>query len=885
MLSLGAISFALPWALTGLAALPVIWWLLRLVPPAPRRVAFPPIRLLLALLSREESPAKSPWWLILLRLVLAAVVIAAAAHPLLNASTGLRGTGPMVLLVDDGWAAARDWPARQVMIANLLDQADRQNRTVAVVTTAPAPTEGEAGDGPPLELLSAADARVAVRGLQPKPWAGERRAALDRLLAADLTAEGPAHVMWLTDGLDGGAAAEVAEGLRRLGLVTAFTDPEDHGLLVLRPPTPDGASLVVRAQRTGSRGRLAFDVTARQEDGTVLARNSLAFADGAREAELRLTLPTELRNRLDRFQAEGAPTAAALALVDERWRRRPVGLVSGQGNQGERPLIGDVYYLERALGPFAEIRKGPVSELLRRELAVIVLSDPGPLPDDERALVEQWLTDGGVAVRFAGPRLAQNTDVLLPVALRSGDRILGGALSWGRPATLAAIDENSPLHGIGSKGDIRIRRQVLAQPSIELAEKTWARLSDGTPLVTADRRGKGWLILVHTTANPDWSDLAMTGFFVDMLRRFVGLSRGVAGADSHRPLPPLRALDGFGRLVSPPATALPLAADAVDTTVPGPRHPPGYYGTDITRRALNLTATLADPEPLPELSAGVEAADYAAARETDLRPWLFLAALVLALTDLLASLWLRRLLPGPATVATAPIAALVVVVAVSAPSPARAQAEADKEAFAMNAALTTRLAYVRTGDEAVDRTSRDGLWGLSVIVKRRTAAELGEPVGVDPAVDDLAFFPLLYWPVTELQPRPGPNAAARLNAFLRNGGTILFDTRDGDGGGRTGVLEDLARELDVPPLSPIPADHVLGRSYYLLREFPGRYTGGTLWVERTGERVNDGVSTVIVGAHDWAAAWAMDVQQRHLFAVVPGGDASGNGPTGWESTW
>ena len=874
MLSLGAISFAVPWALATLAALPVIWWLLRLIPPAPRRVAFPPIRLLLALMSRQESPAKSPWWLLLLRLVLAAIVILAAAHPLLNATTGLRGTGPMVLLIDDGWASARDWPSRQIMIANLLDQAERQNRLVAVVTTAPHPTEGEPVPVP-VTLMSPEDARADVRGLQPKPWAGNRRTAAERLAAEPaMTAEGPAHVMWLTDGLDAGEADEVVAALRRLGLVTAFTDAGEQGIIVLRPPVPDGAALKIEVLRVGFRGRLPVEVTARREDGTVLARQEIAFADGERRAELRFSMPTELRNRLDRFQVEGVGTAGALALVDERWRRRPVGLVSAQGNRAEQPLVGDLYYLERALAPFTEIRKAPIGDLLRRELAVMVLSDPGPLPADERALVEQWIVDGGVAVRFAGPRLAQNTDVLLPVALRSGDRVLGGALSWGRPATLAAIDENSPLYGIRAEGDIRIRRQVLAQPSIELAEKTWARLSDGTPLVTADRRGKGWLILVHTTANPEWSDLAMTGVFVDMLRRFVGLSRGVGGDESNRSLPPLRSLDGFGQLGSPPATALPLAANAVDETVPGPRHPPGYYGSDVTRRALNLTATLPDPEPLPELLGGVEVAGYAAARETDLRPWLFLAALILVLVDLLASLWLRRLLPVPGFAVLAIVAP--VSIAMLSPSPGHTQAsggaDAAIEAFAMNATLTTRLAYVVTGDESVDETSRAGLWGLSVIVKRRTAAELGDPVGVKPAEDDLAFFPLLYWPITDTQPPPTADAVAKLNTFLRNGGTILFDTRDGDGGSLTGVLQDLAADVDIPPLSPIPADHVLSRAYYLLRDYPGRYAGGTLWVERAGERINDGVSSVIVGAHDWAAAWAMDGQQRHLFAVVPGGE-------------
>jgi hypothetical protein len=108
-------------------------------------------------------------------------------------------------------------------------------------------------------------------------------------------------------------------------------------------------------------------------------------------------------------------------------------------------------------------------------------------------------------------------------------------------------------------------------------------------------------------------------------------------------------------------------------------------------------------------------------------------------------------------------------------------------------------------------------------------------------------------------------------SYLRNGGTILFDTRDQSGADAFGFRE-LAEALALPALVPVDANHVLTRSFYLLREFPGRWTGGQIWVEKAGERVNDGVSPVIAGSHDWAAAWAMDEAQRPLFAVVPGGE-------------
>src|ERR1044071_6451181 len=137
MLALGSLAFASPWLLAALAALPVIWWLLRVNPPAPRRISFSAIRLMLGLTSRDETPARTPLWLILLRTTIAAVIIVALAHPLLNPQAVLAGAGPVVLVIDDGWTAARDWSRRQAAAIGILAEADREDRPVVLVTTAP----------------------------------------------------------------------------------------------------------------------------------------------------------------------------------------------------------------------------------------------------------------------------------------------------------------------------------------------------------------------------------------------------------------------------------------------------------------------------------------------------------------------------------------------------------------------------------------------------------------------------------------------------------------------------------------------------------------------------------------------------------------------------
>src|SRR6185437_3075506 len=116
--------------------------------------------------------------------------------------------------------------------------------------------------------------------------------------------------------------------------------------------------------------------------------------------------------------------------------------------------------------------------------------------------------------------------------------------------------------------------------------------------------------LVHTTANPEWSNLALSGLFVEMLRRVVGVSEGVAEVGDAA-LSPLETLDGFGRLQRAAPTAQPIPAKEIATAAASPRHPPGFYGTADARRALNLAAGIGELKPIGDLPSGVARESFA----------------------------------------------------------------------------------------------------------------------------------------------------------------------------------------------------------------------------------------------------------------------------------
>jgi hypothetical protein len=289
------------------------------------------------------------------------------------------------------------------------------------------------------------------------------------------------------------------------------------------------------------------------------------------------------------------------------------------------------------------------------------------------------------------------------------------------------------------------------------------------------------------------------------------------------------------------------------------------------RRALNLSTGIGALKPLGQLPSGVTREGFAKSPEVDIRPPLLTVAFLLALADLLIGYWLRGLLRRQMRAAAVLLVAAIVL-------PTMAKADDD---FVVRATSELRLAYIQTGNSDVDAVSRAGLAGLTATLNRRTAVETAEPLAVDIEKDDLIFFPLLYWPVTAEQPPPSPLAVERINRYIETGGTILFDTRDsgeqtpgayGTAAFSEALLRGLVGGVKIPPLVPVPPDHVLTKSFYLMNEFPGRWNSSQLWIEPVEDRVNDGVTSVIVGGNDWAGAWAIDGQGRPAYAVVPGGE-------------
>ncbi len=929
-MSIGALAFLSPWLLTALAALPVIYWLLRTVPPRPRQINFPPTRILVGLENKDKTPAKTPWWLTLIRMLAAAFVIFALADPVLNPNreAGLSGSGPLVLVVDNGWSSGGHFAQRARLVDQLISEAESANRAVVVAPTA------SGAKTTTLRIEAPGAARTTAAALQPQPFAPQRTELVEQLTRT-LTGQSGLDVVWLSDGIDhDGKTGAFATALSQLAsggqLQVVSNRPGDEPLGLSAGLDRDGRleAFVVRAEGDGRNGSaLAFSAR-----GQRLAETSYEIPAGSRRATARFDLPLELRNQVARVELAGERSAGAVHLLDNRSRWHRIALISGESREQAQPLLAPLYYIERALAPFAELVRqkdvnlaGAVTSAFDQRSSVLVMADIGTIAGDLGTRVEEWVNKGGVLVRFAGPRLEKGGDDLLPVGLRMGGRTLGGALSWSTPQPLAPFEDSSLFAGLTIPQDVAVNRQILADPAYLTDDvSVWARLADGTPLVTARRMGEGQIVLFHITANSDWSNLPLSGLFVEMLRRIatLGVSGGIAvgGAETMAApaarsastpetaevLAPTQVLDGFGTLRPPTPTAQAIPARNIDTATPSLDHPPGYYGPAASPRALNVITPRTELRPLPTLPANVEQRTYEGTNPEPLKPWLLSAALALIFADIIAVLLLQGLLrrrTGMRPAATASIlllAAAAALVLTSHHAEAQRRPEAPPSAampssrdlqIAIQATGKVSFAYVLTGDGATDEASRAGLVGIGRHLAARTSVEPGEPFGVNVATDEIAFFPILYWPVLTNANPLNDATLAKIDTYMKQGGMIIFDTRDFGSGLPTGIgmgreggtpLQRLLGRLDIPRLEPVPETHVLTKAFYILRTFPGRWDGGQMWVEADSAesaddgtrkaRRADGVSSILVTPNDLAAAWALDGQNRPMFPVVPGGE-------------
>ncbi len=830
-MSIAGLTFLAPVVLLGLLCLPIVWWVLRISPPRPREQMFPPLRILEGVNAEEETPAGTPLWLLLFRLLMVSLVAVALAQPIFQ-STKSQTQRRAAIFIDQNVFSAPNWDEMIDEAERVARTAQRNNLNVSLI-----PSNQDA-----LGFLPAREALETLKTLQPVNFVGAQSQPDEALYEN-------ADIYVLSSGLTTEESQNILEG------AVVFT-PDVQATLLPGDVRETAQGFDVDWYRPSDTTPLVHTIDALGAGGGVIASQPLRFSLGADLATVSFVLPAQLRSRVARLRVSGVRSAASLKLLDDSFGRPLVGLLRANADTSS-PLLTEPFYTKQALLPFADVFEGDQDTLLDLQPSILVMPDSQRSDDDT---IRKFVEEGGILIRFAGPRLANRQDGLLPVSLRNGDRAIGGALAWESPQKLANFSADSPFAGLAIPEDVTVSKQVMAEPGIETDVRTWARLEDGSPIVTSAPLGQGRIILFHVTAGPSWSNLAISGLYVDMLQRLLPLAKGraIEASESAADWQLDREVDPFGRLQNPPPGLPAIGNSNFATTAASRAAPPGTYRQGTRTQALPV---IRDPASVKDITLpnNIQTQSYGQTSESSLMGRLLgIALLALALDALFALMASGRLsylrLSRAAAVVPFLVAGLVL-------SPDVFAQDEDRIA---EAATGLHLAYIETGDVRRDELSRTALEGLKEQLEGRTTIEPVGVHGISPDVEGLEMYPFIYWPIRRDTPALTPAERLKINAYMASSGTIVFDTGDeGDRVLRAGQphpgLKRVTEGLDIPRLVEAPEDHVLTKSFYLLQVFPGRWANGPIYVQAgdTGSDGRDGVSPVIIGSNDWAAGWAV----------------------------
>ena len=870
--SLFGITFLNPWLLSALLILPVLYFLLRVMPPPPKSVVLATSYFLEGLTTQKRTTSKTPWWLLLLRILILTCIIFAFAHPISNKNTDFASDAPLLIVLDNSWAGASNWSDIIGKGKEILRIAEETAQPAAILLTTPLGGEAETIFR---DFQDAGSIYNFLSSQQPQPWEPEfsslRKHAENIVDGSGATFK----TVWLSSGIRYSGEQGVQQYLSAESKdISLFMPSPDRSPLVIKKSTSERKSdyIVQRAYGANDTTRRTLLGVGRQN--TIFAQESFSFTGNALNAEVVLNLPENTsESDINKVRIAAHDSASGTYLLSGESSEKVVGIATGESSEQNLSLNDSSYYLSKALQPYATVVLEPFSEMVENgleKISVLIMPDISSAPPEALQKLEKWVNQGGVLLRFAGPSMSQKDMLPVPVPIQKGERVMGGGLTWEGTQKLSMFPENSPFSDLSVTNDITVRKQILARPLNSKTSSVWAQLEDGTPFITASQKKAGLVAMVHTTADPSWSDFALSGLYVDVLRRFVEMGGSAeqvfditeAGG---RYLKPVRVLNGFGVMTDPPAYAESIKDTEFKRKRATSTTPPGLYSDGVVTAALNIGDYAPNPAPVTAAGENTNISYYTGEIQKDYKNALLTLAFILFLADWIIMIFMTRLWDSltrhklfsksKMNLTSLLLAACLAVFFY--PSVSKAQPSQNTLLENMS---SLHLAYIESGSALKDSKMREGLRNLGDFLTKRTSVEPAGVRAIDLENDDILFYPFLYWIITPQTEILSASAVSKLQNYMNNGGIIVIDLENPravtEGSPELTNIFKVLNGLDIPPLSPLSKDHTLKRSFYLLDTLSGRYDSQEIWSGYNPSLSKDNVDTFILTGNDLAGRWA-----------------------------
>ena len=861
---LKSISFANPYAFWVLFSLPIIFWVIKSLPPSPASFNFSSLYLLRAIKTESIVKNKCPIWLLIFRILLIMFLIIYFAKPFLNHNKVEQAKENYVVYANLGWSTAAQWNKYKNTIKNIMLESEKLNKNFSLVNNFDNQNKNI------IKFKSINDLSSYLDKVTPNPWQSQRKNIINEL--SKINYNNKTRYFYIFSVFDFYSDENFDENIL-INIQKQFPDLEIINLIdsikVLEKPLVKKENINIIVKRYGALPENTFVITATSFDEQILLKKEYQFKKNENIIYINEKFPISVINQIKKIDILGERHAASTFYFDDFNKKKVIGILSDGKNYKENPLLSPVYYIKKALNKDNKIIINDLANLLLSNVDILIFPDAGTFEEEKSGILDSWINNGGLLIRFAGPKLASSSTRFITSENKIKKiRLLGGQLSWNNDLKIKEFSKDSIFKDLIIPKDVTIKKQLLLNFSEEKNINILASLKDDTPLVSLKEMGRGNILLFHFTANNTWSDIPITPLFEDFLSRACLLHQKKKNSSLNQ-VTIKSYINGFGEIEDTNKIVQFRDSLSLRNSIPSKDIFPGIYENNQLSVALNLSGNLRLNHFENKSSKQIITTNDFSKNLKDISKVFLYLFLGFALLDILASIFIQndvkfyRFFKNKIKVFSVFTFLILSIL--------------PDDLIANDFINYTYLAYVKSIDKNKNESSFRGLQTLSKVLERRTSVLIKGVAGIDIEVDDVYHFPFIYWPMSNDFKNLSSKAKRKIKDYFNTGGVILFDgylllDKQPLNTYKLKKIVSYFKEITSNELVLINKNHTLSKSFYLLNNFPGRWNKKILLVDNSNMNVNDGVSNIILGFNDWASAWALDSNNYPLFPVVPGGE-------------
>jgi len=855
------------YALLGLLALPLVFFIVKLFPPTPKKFFFSSFFLINKIEKVSVTKKKFPLWLIIFRIILITLIILFFCKPYLNISENKNSTETVknyIIVADIGWSISKEWDKFKNIVNAISIEAEKQNKKIIFYHS------NSKNYNKPKVFETTQSINQYLNKINPVPWQFEN-SNFKEIIKQNNNFENN-KTFFIYSKFD---RKNYNEQIKDLDFIykkvknKILIDPVES-IIYLKNVSISKESVIFEVSRHAqSKIPTEFSVRITSINNQIVFKKKFVLEQNQTIFYFNEKFPLKVLNQIHKIEIVEQNHAGAKYYFDDYSKKKKIGLYTENTQYRENFLLSPLYYLEKSLEKDNILKVGNLDQLIKFDCSVIIIPDKGKIPKKDHLKLNNWLTKGGTIIRFASTKLANNSISFLPASnLLMAVRNLGGPLIMEEALKISPFKKTSIFHGLPVPKDITFKKQLIIDSNnnnLLIA----ASLSDNTPLVSLGNIEKGKVFLFHITANNDWSNLPLSSLFSEMLQRIILLSEKKI-TKSVKSLSLTKEINGYGNLNNTLKNSILKDAALLKKITPSENYLPGIYENNELTVALNLSDKIVDKNFKNSFDKNYEILTNFKKQILDLRPILIKIILFMFIIDMLISMILKSNFNFISSFyKNKNLLSLFFLLMFFLNS---------NVIYSENFSKDTFLAYVKTNDKKLNAISNSGLNTIKNLLKTRTSISPVAIIEIDIIKDPLYSIPFLYWPLPEDLIELDVKTITKIKNYLANGGMILFDvigfSRESFNldNNKFKSIKDFLSSIEAADLTPIPKNHTLTKSFYLLKKFPGRWDNKNLLVENSSLELNDGVNSVILGFNDWASAWALDSNNDPLFSVVPGGE-------------